>query len=215
MKEHHLLIEKTARYYSLGDFHEKTENIWIVCHGYAQLAADFIQDFQRIAHADNYIVAPEGLSRFYTKGFFGKVGATWMTKEDRLNEIKDHVNYLQLLFEQLRAGAPEKVKFQILGFSQGCATVCRWVTMKQPGFDKLWICSGSIPEDINWRDFSHLSAQHPFHIIYGDDDPFIREADIKRLKAKLQAENVHNQMHSFEGKHVINEKLLMELAGIN
>ena len=81
MEEHNIKIEKTARYYSLGDFNEKTEAVWIVCHGYAQLASDFIKDFEPLANETTVIIAPEALSRFYTKGFFGKVGATWMTKE--------------------------------------------------------------------------------------------------------------------------------------
>ena len=36
-------------------------------------------------------MAPEGLSRFYLEGFSGKVGATWMTREDRLNDIDNYL----------------------------------------------------------------------------------------------------------------------------
>jgi hypothetical protein len=40
------------------------------------------------------IIAPEGLSRFYRKGFSGDVVASWMTKDDRLDDMEDYVRYL-------------------------------------------------------------------------------------------------------------------------
>jgi hypothetical protein len=64
-------------------------DVWIVCHGYGQLAADFLAAFQVIAAADRLLVAPEALNRFYpgvTTGPHGPdspVAATWMTREDR------------------------------------------------------------------------------------------------------------------------------------
>jgi hypothetical protein len=54
-------------------------------------------------------VAPEGLSRFYFEGGFhgpgSKVGATWMTREDRLAKIEDYVGYLDALHDAVFARA--------------------------------------------------------------------------------------------------------------
>src|SRR5690349_9508611 len=96
-QEHHVTVERTARYYTLGDEANKNKELWIVLHGYRNLARNFIEWFSPIA-ANAFIVAPEALSRFYTKGSGGPdspstVGASWMTREDRLNEIQDHVAY--------------------------------------------------------------------------------------------------------------------------
>jgi hypothetical protein len=40
--EHHLTVRRTARYHVLGDAAEAIREVWIVCHGYGQLAAEFI-----------------------------------------------------------------------------------------------------------------------------------------------------------------------------
>ena len=73
-------------------------------------------------------MAPEGLSRFYLDAGAGKVGASWMTKEDRAHEIEDYLSYL----EQVRAAIIPPVPLTILGFSQGVATAARWAVATAP-----------------------------------------------------------------------------------
>ena len=51
---------------------EKT--IWIVFHGYGQLAKFFLRKFNLLFEDNTLIVAPEGLNHFYLKGFSGRVG---------------------------------------------------------------------------------------------------------------------------------------------
>ena len=43
--KNHIQVTKTARYFTLGELNEKTLEVWFVLHGYAQLASDFIKDF--------------------------------------------------------------------------------------------------------------------------------------------------------------------------
>jgi hypothetical protein len=95
LNEHHITVTKTARYYSQGVLNATTERIWIVVHGYLQRAEDFIKMFDFLDDGKTYIVAPEALNRSYLKGGYDKTGATWMTKDDRENEIKDYVNLSQ------------------------------------------------------------------------------------------------------------------------
>ena len=64
------------------------------------LAGDFIKTFDELASNGDFVIAPEALSRLYVKGDYGNVGANWMTKEDRENEISDYINYLDELFEK-------------------------------------------------------------------------------------------------------------------
>ena len=89
-----IFTQKTARY-----FHNKTnlsdaENIIFALHGYAYLAQKFLKKLQFLFSKNNLIVCPEGLSKFYIKGFDGQVGASWMTKENREEEINDYCIYL-------------------------------------------------------------------------------------------------------------------------
>ena len=62
---HHLRVERTARYYTVGAEGEEPRAIWFVLHGYGQLAGSFVRFFADIATAGTVVVAPEALNRFY------------------------------------------------------------------------------------------------------------------------------------------------------
>ena len=100
-QEHHLNVSRTARYYTIGDLENKPSEVWIVLHGHTYLAKRFIRYFRVLEDDRRLIVAPEGLSRFYVNHEARRVGASWMTREDRLNEIADYVNYLDELYRHL------------------------------------------------------------------------------------------------------------------
>ncbi|MES2619454.1 MAG: phospholipase, partial [Bacteroidota bacterium] len=90
MKENHIIINKTARFFTLGELNAKTKHVWIVLHGFGYDVKKFLSQFEPLLREEIFIIAPEALNRFYLKATAGLVGATWMTKEDRLNEIKDY-----------------------------------------------------------------------------------------------------------------------------
>ena len=87
--EREINISLKTKYSTYGKFSDRTEKIWFVCHGYGQLAEYFIKNFEVLDAETNYVIAPQGLSKFYLKGFTGRVGASWMTKEDRLTDIEN------------------------------------------------------------------------------------------------------------------------------
>ena len=89
MTEHKIKVETTAHYYSIGELNNNTSDIWIVCHGYGQLASFFIRKFQDLDAPNRFIIAPEGFNKFYLNGYSGRVGASWMTKENREDEIEE------------------------------------------------------------------------------------------------------------------------------
>ena len=99
MKEQTIETKKTARYYTLGTLSENTKTVWFVCHGYGQLANYFLRNFKLLENEKTFVISPEGFHRYYLNGFSGRVGASWMTKEDRLNDIADYVAYLDQLYE--------------------------------------------------------------------------------------------------------------------
>ena len=92
---------KTFRYFTHGD-PLKANQIVYVLHGYGQLAEFFIRKFQHLSD-DYFIVAPEGMHRFYLSGSSGRVGASWMTKEERETDIQDNLNWLNALDTELCA----------------------------------------------------------------------------------------------------------------
>jgi len=77
--EHHFTVARTARYEQLGEPSAATRQLWLVAHGYGQLAEYFIRHFKAVYAADpagTVVVAPEALSRFYLAGNGGRVGAS-------------------------------------------------------------------------------------------------------------------------------------------
>lgn len=116
MKEENILVHKTARYFTEGKLCNKTKQIWFVLHGFGMDAKNFLQSFALLFSDKVLFVAPEALNRFYIKGHSGRVGATWMTKEDRQNEIKDYINYLDSLYDYIVSTKANQVQITVLGF---------------------------------------------------------------------------------------------------
>ena len=92
MRPRHLTVSRTARYFTLGPDGAPVSELWIVLHGYAQLASRFLRWFSPLDDGATVIAAPEALSRFYLEtrldgGHGPAIGATWLTREDRAAEF--------------------------------------------------------------------------------------------------------------------------------
>src|SRR5258708_36142348 len=105
MQEHHIGVTRSARYFTLGDSSRGVGEVWFVCHGYGQLAARFLEKLRVLDDRRRYLVAPEGLSRFYLSesATERRVGATWMTRQDRLAQLDDYLRYLDALYTDVSA----------------------------------------------------------------------------------------------------------------
>jgi predicted esterase len=213
MQEHHLTVRKTARYFTLGTIGPDIEKIWLTCHGYAQLAADFIPGFEPLNNGRHLVLAPEALSRFYLRGFAGRIGATWMTKEDRLNEINDYVNYLEDLLTAIKTELNnDSVKINAMGFSQGTATISRWFVNTNHKVDNLILWAGAMPPELPGG-----SAQQRFNgtnLIYvlGDEDPYYEEPALKAELFRLKSAGLQPNVLRFKGGHVIDPEMLVRLS---
>src|SRR5205809_79787 len=145
MHEHHVEVTRTARYFTLGDPSGGVGEVWVVCHGYGQLASRFLEKLRVLDDGTRYLVAPEGLSRFYLSESptERRVGASWMTREDRLAEIADYVQYLDAVYQEVFGLLDRsQVTVHALGFSQGVATASRWTAMGKARVDRLSLCIG-------------------------------------------------------------------------
>lgn len=213
--EHELQISKKARYYTYGNDITSARYIWFACHGYGQLGKYFINNFRGLDPELHFVVAPEGLHRFYLDGFSGRVGATWMTKEARLDDIEDYVRFLDSVFEHSGASA-KNTEQQIVafGFSQGVATISRWITMgaHRPDIAVFW--AGSFPPDL--EPVRSTNAFQNIHTICtsGADDPFITQENIKETKKQLSALAIDPTWHRFSGAHVIPQDALQAVVNL-
>lgn len=214
MAEHHFSVTRTARYYQQGELSASTRQLWLVCHGYGSLATYFIRHFAFLAEADPHtvVVAPEGLSRFYLQGTSGRVGASWMTSDDRLHEIADHVRYLNDLTAQLLPQCAPDVQVSVLGFSQGTATVSRWLAQASFRPAQLILWAGNFPEDIPQEAASRLLTGLPLRLVVGDSDGYFSDEQVAQQTAQLQALGGQPQVIRFEGHHELKRPVIRRLA---
>ncbi len=210
--EHHFQVAKTARYYTLGPDIEEAKHILIALHGYGQLPAFFLRRFADLADAGWTIIAPEGLHRFYTSSTSGRVGASWMTKEDRISDMQDYVRYLDALTEHLQLREKQPA---LLGFSQGVATAARWACMGQQSFSRFIFWAGVFPPDLNWDHDVEPLRQSPVDIALGGEDPFFDDALIDDTTHLLNEHRIAHQSHRFDGGHTIDSVLLQSLLRSN
>ena len=210
--EHRLNFEFQARYYTLGEASEHTEQLWFVCHGHGQLAQYFIKKFEVLNNGKNLIVAPEGLSRYYLQGFKGRVGATWMTKEDRLSDIQNYLTYLEAVFEKLRGSLKPNVKVNLLGFSQGAATVSRFATQTHIDFDKLVLWAGIFPPDLPPLESAEKLQGKSAYWVYGEQDEYLSAGVMEEQEAIASRLGISPIVKSFAGGHELNDEILLEIA---
>lgn len=209
LKENHIIIDKTARYYTLGELNAHTEQVWFVLHGHGQLAGNFIKKFEPLLTDKIFFIAPEALNHFYIKRGSMDVGATWMTKEDRLNEIKDYVNYLSDLYDHFDLNQYPKIKITALGFSQGASTVTRWVNAYNQRIDRMIVYAGEVgPELVPPLETSGLNKSEN-HFIYGTQDEFFKPEIFMEMRETYGSLNLN--FIEFEGTHEIYTEVLKPL----
>lgn len=213
MQEHHLSVTRTARYFTLGSLDQHTQQIWFVLHGYGQLAQFFIKKFEVLNNHKTFVVAPEALSRFYLEGFTGRVGASWMTREERPHEIADYVAYLNQLYDTVLDGQDiSKLQINVLGFSQGNATVLRWLNSNHIRCDRLVIWAGFFANGIADVIDPIKLAKVPTTLAYGTQDEYLVQIDLEKYGADIKAAIPHLQIVTFEGKHTIDAETLKKVA---
>jgi len=217
--EHHVTVPRTARYYTLGAIGAETRAVWIVCHGYGHLASEFIARFAPVDDGAHLIVAPEALNRYYHDTRPGAsqtsaVGATWMTKEDRASEITDQITYLDTLYATIfRDVARDAVRVTALGFSQGAATVARWLSHTRVPVDRAIFWAGSIPEDVPLGADTALRRAELVMVI-GSRDEYATPERVARQAAALKAADKSFTAIEFEGGHRLDDETLRTL-GLN
>lgn len=205
-QQHHIQISQQARFFTLGELSAETKGIWLACHGYGQLAPYFIRHFKVLAEAGHFVIAPEGLSRFYLQGTSGRVGASWMTKEDRQADIDNYVAYLTAVYEEVIQGHPAPLN--LLGFSQGVATISRWAMLSGKPFQQLVLWAGVFPPDLPLDLSSSTLRNRKVSIVYGDADPYLSEKTIEDQLQAFRQLGITPGVISFPGKHEINAAVL-------
>jgi len=218
-EQRHITVPRTARYAIMGSFDPRLKEVWIVCHGYGQLAGRFLSRFTPLERDDRLFIAPEAMSRYYVAsagavhGPDSPVGASWMTREDRDAEIEDQINYLDLLYAEVFTHIErDAVRLWVLGFSQGVATVTRWLARGKVTADRVVIWAGMIPPELEASGGRMLCARAPVTIVTGSSDEFLTPKVVASQEAKLRELAISYTRIGFDGGHDISASALLELA---
>src|SRR5204863_2986215 len=160
--------------------------IWFVLHGYGHLARFFLSAFEGFED-QRYIVAPEGLSRFYTDDTFTRVGSSWMTREDRDEEIADQINYLDELARAVRRECPTTATLHVLGFSQGLSTASRWAYLGNSAIKHLVLWGGNMPPELEPDVLRKRWSATRIDLVHGMEDTLVNEEKLLQNEAKMRA----------------------------
>lgn len=207
--EHSISFEQTGRYFSEGN-HNSPSHVWLVLHGYGQLAKYFLKKFSYLSSKDhNLIIAAEGLHRFYLKGSNGRVGASWMTAENRMEDISNYLQYLSKIVKEVKQKYPNAT-INLLGFSQGAATACRLFQCQPAAFKKLVLHSSVFPPDLDFDLFPEQVEQSTVYFAFGNRDPYLND---ERLEVTLKrCKDLNCNVIAFEGAHDISDQVLQAIS---
>lgn len=204
--KHKLPITKNVRYFTMGK--PNACKLLYVLHGYGQLANYFLEKFSLLVEFGYFIVAPEGMHRFYLEGTAGRVGASWMTKEERETDIEDNVHYLNDLHRNISARQTFK-SIDLLGFSQGGATAARWYAQAGIQFNQLILWACVFPDDMTISFKQMQKSEQKLRFVVGDQDPYFETEKRKEII------NFYTQLNFsiilYHGKHQIEQQTLVHL----
>ena len=211
MEEKYITYQHTTSYGVLNELTASTRRIWVVFHGYGQLSRYFLRKFEGLDPSENYIIAPQGISKTYLEGFSGRVGASWMTSEDRLTEIHNQKTYIDAVLDAHDIDWSDK-RLVYFGFSQGVATMCRYAAHAKRSFDQMILWAGTFPPELERNDFDFCDQAFSVKYFTGSSDPFyqvgMKEAQVSKVRSVL---GVEAEVIEFEGVHEVKAHLINAL----
>lgn len=202
--EYNFTFNKSFRFEVINSENNPTKVLFVL-HGYGQLVKYFIRKFSPVP--SNYlIVAPEGMHRFYLNGTSGRVGASWMTKEAREQDIADTINYLNEVNQIISKQFPIETR-HLLGFSQGGATAARWEQIGNVNFNSLILWGCVFPPDLDPQKNHHHTKNKYF--VIGDEDEYFRGSAQKNIISTYT--DMKFNIVRYKGKHDIDSQTLKSI----
>lgn len=204
--------QAAAPFEMLGQLTQETTDIWLLFHGFGQLAARFIRKFEFLDDGQQVVIAPQGPDRFYFDQF-RKTGASWTTRDHRDLHLANQQNYLDAVWTQVTAGTDlSNVRIHTLGFSQGVSVQTRWISGRSIEASTMIYWAGGYPEDLNPSDWEYAVSQPSVMSIVGDEDEYLTEERMAQERQKVMACHPQSEFRLFSGRHVMPEKEIQEVV---
>lgn len=213
MEKKKISVSKTARYFQAGSISNKTKNIWFVFHGYGMLGEFFIKKFESLVDSETIIIAPEAMSRFYLNNKYERVGASWITKVDKDDDIIDNSNFLNQLYNKLISQiGHEQINLNILGFSQGGSTACRWALNEKFNINSICFWGSDIPKECLTEKYRNRWNTMKISIIIGKKDTLIPLEYREKFRDLINDYELNYSLVEYDGDHRIIENELIDYA---
>lgn len=204
-------FEYEAHYFLSNEPTYEEQELWLVLHGYGQLAEFFVRKFKTFFSPERVFVAPEGTNYNYLEGFQGRVGANWMTKHERETAIANNHRFLDRLVESFLEKYPSPPAVHVLGFSQGAATATRWASHWKGKIDTLVLWAGGFALDMDLAEAREAFSETKLVVALGDQDELITSENIQ--KQDLLISSLGKEVHrlSYPGGHELEPKLIEKI----
>jgi predicted esterase len=213
-EEHHLRTQRWARFCTIGEPGSPVREIIYAFHGYGQLGQRFALRLQTLSAPGRLVVVPEALSRFYVTGMgIGdpRVGASWMTRENREREIADQLDYLDTLHATVVQGLNTEPELALLGFSQGTAAAARWLESERVHARTLVAWAGKLPPELTAQRMRTVLRGVRVVLAFGDSDELAPRAEVAREEERLKAGGVPYEHYTFQGGHELHDETLLRI----
>jgi predicted esterase len=214
IREHSVAVRRRARYYTSGTVGKETREIWIVLHGYGQLARYFLRNFSPLFSHERAFLAPEGLSRFYLGDDYSRVGASWLTKEGRELELADQAEYFETILQAcLPDDLPNGCRVVVFGFSQGATAAWRLAAQSVRQASDLILWAGLPPQTDDGAAAKSIPVPaNRLWVALAPDDPYITQERTLAMEASLARLTITAQTHPYAGGHRIPSEALLSLV---
>ncbi|GAA0880498.1 esterase [Algoriphagus jejuensis] len=200
-----------AHYYLSNEPSYEEREIWLVLHGYGQLAEFFVRKFKTVFSPDRIFIAPEGTNYNYLEGFQGRVGANWMTKHERETAIANNHRFLDTLLDSFLEKYPHRPTIHVLGFSQGAATATRWASQWDGKIDTLVLWAGGFALDLNLEKSKSAFRETEVILAVGSADELITSDHVIQQEALISSMGKDVLRLSHTGGHELDAGLLEKI----
>lgn len=130
-----------------------------------------------------------------------------MTREDREVEIQDHVAYLDQLSHGMRSRLPDAT-LHVLGFSQGVATVARWLVHGTTRVSQMVCWGGSLPPDLGTEALAAAFKMTHVELVHGSADQLVDLSTLKSNEERLTRAGIRVKSRIFPGGHQLDPVVL-------
>ncbi len=204
-------FEYEAHYHLSQEPSYEEDEIWLVLHGYGQLAEFFVRKFKPFSTPERLFIAPEGTNYNYLEGFQGRVGANWMTKHERETAIANNHRLLDGLMDTFLKNYPKQPTVHVLGFSQGAATATRWASRWHGKIDTLVLWAGGFALDMNLEIARDVFSGTTLVLALGEKDDIISQDNIVKQEELIASLGKPIRRVYYPSGHELDTKLLQKI----